>query len=63
MNVTVFRVDGAARVLLIALMIEAASTYEMSVSFYQTTRHNNPEDSHLRPCRVENLESQENGTS
>jgi hypothetical protein len=28
-------------------MMEAASTSETSVKFYQTTRHNNPEDSHL----------------
>jgi hypothetical protein len=28
-------------------MMEAASTSEMSVNFYQTTRHDNPEDSHL----------------
>jgi hypothetical protein len=31
----------------IALMMEAASTYEASVNVYQTTRRNNPEDSHL----------------
>jgi hypothetical protein len=31
----------------IALMMEAASTSEMSVNFYQTTRRYNPEDSHL----------------
>jgi hypothetical protein len=31
---------------LIALMMEAARTSEMSVNFYQTTWHNNPEDSH-----------------
>jgi hypothetical protein len=30
-----------------ALMIEAASTSETSVNFYQTTRRYNPEDSHL----------------
>jgi hypothetical protein len=29
------------------LMMEAASTSEMSVNFYQTARRNNPEDSHL----------------
>jgi hypothetical protein len=28
-------------------MIEAASTSETSVNFYQTTRRNNSEDSHL----------------
>jgi hypothetical protein len=33
---------------IIALMIEAACTSEMSVNFYQTTQHNNPEDSHLQ---------------
>jgi hypothetical protein len=32
-----------------ALMIEAASTSEMSVNFYQATWRNNPEDSHLQP--------------
>jgi hypothetical protein len=31
----------------IALMMESASTSETSVNFYQTTRRNNPEDSHL----------------
>jgi hypothetical protein len=30
-----------------ALMVEAASTSETSVNFYQTTRRNNPEDNHL----------------
>jgi hypothetical protein len=33
--------------LLIALMMEAASTSETLVNFYQTTRRNIPEDSHL----------------
>jgi hypothetical protein len=32
---------------LIALMMEAASTSKTSVNSYQTTRRNNPEDSHL----------------
>jgi hypothetical protein len=32
----------------IALMMEAASTSETSVNFYQTTRRFNPEDRHLR---------------
>jgi hypothetical protein len=40
-----------------ALMMEAASTSETSVSFYQTTQRNIPEDSlHFR--RRENLKSQ-----
>jgi hypothetical protein len=40
------------RSLLIALMMEAVSTFETSVNFYQTTRCNIPEDSHLHlpPC-------------
>jgi hypothetical protein len=36
----------AASITLIALM-EAASTSETSVNFYQTTRRNNPEDNHI----------------
>jgi hypothetical protein len=40
---------------LMAMKMEAASTSETSVIFYQTTRHNNPEDSHLHTCRRENL--------
>jgi hypothetical protein len=40
---------------LIALMTEAASTSEALVNFYQTTRRNNPEDSHLHTRRRENL--------
>jgi hypothetical protein len=31
-----------------ALMMEAASTSETLVNFYQTTRRYNPEDSHLQ---------------
>jgi hypothetical protein len=33
-----------ARDLRIAMMIEAASTFETLVDFYQTTRRSNPED-------------------
>jgi hypothetical protein len=36
-------------------MMETASTSETSVNFYQTTRRNNPEDSHLRAHRRGNL--------
>jgi hypothetical protein len=43
--------------LLITLMMEAASTSETSVNFYQTTWHNNPEDSHLHIHCHENLKS------
>jgi hypothetical protein len=42
---------------LIALMMEAASTSEMSVNFYQTAWRNNPEDSHLYTCCHENIKS------
>jgi hypothetical protein len=43
--------------LLIALMMEAARTSETLVNFYQTTRRYNPEDSHFRTHRRENLKS------
>jgi hypothetical protein len=38
-------------------MMEAASTAEMSVNFYQTTGRNNPEDSHIHTRHRENLKS------
>jgi hypothetical protein len=41
----------------IALMMEAARTSETLVNFDQTTRRYNPEDSHLRTHRRENLKS------
>jgi hypothetical protein len=40
-----------------ALMMKAESTSETSVSFYQITRLNNPEDSHLHNRRRDNLKS------
>jgi hypothetical protein len=40
---------------MMALMMEAASTSETSVKFYQTTRRYSPEDSHLHTRRRENL--------
>jgi hypothetical protein len=36
-------------------MMEAARTSETLINFYQTTRRYNPEDSHLRIHRRENL--------
>jgi hypothetical protein len=36
-------------------MMEAASTSETSVNFYQTKRRNIPADSHLHSRRRENL--------
>jgi hypothetical protein len=47
----------AARGLLLSLMMEAANTSETSVNFYQTTRRNNPEDSHFHSRCPENLKS------
>jgi hypothetical protein len=41
----------------VTLVIEAASTSEISVNFYQTKHHYNPEDSHLHTRRRENLKS------
>jgi hypothetical protein len=38
-------------------MMEAASTSETTAYFYQTTRRNKPEDSHLHMRRRENLKS------
>jgi hypothetical protein len=43
--------------LLIALMMEAVSTSETSVNFYQTTWRYITEDSHLRNRRRDNLKS------
>jgi hypothetical protein len=42
----------------IALMMEAAKSSETLVNFYQTTLRYNPEDSHLRTHRRENLKTQ-----
>jgi hypothetical protein len=39
------------------MMMEAGRTSETLVDFYQTTRRYNPEDSHLRTHRRENLTS------
>jgi Trk-type K+ transport system membrane component len=36
-------------------LMEAARTSETLVNFYQTTRRYNPEDSHIRTHRRENL--------
>jgi hypothetical protein len=48
---------GVAPYSLVILMMEAASSSEMSVSFYQTTWHNISEDSHLHAhhCEILNL--------
>jgi hypothetical protein len=49
--------------LFIALMMEAESTSKTSVNFYQATRRNIPEDSHLHTRRRENLKSHLDGFS
>jgi hypothetical protein len=46
-----------AALIIRTLMMEAASTSGTAVSFYQTTRRNTPEDSHLHSRRRENLKS------
>jgi hypothetical protein len=46
--------------MVIAVMMEAASSSETSINFYQTTRRNNPEDSHLYTRRRGKLKSQVN---
>jgi hypothetical protein len=38
-------------------MMEAVSTSETSISFYQTTRHNIPEDTYLHTRSRDNLKS------
>jgi hypothetical protein len=43
-------------VAIIALMMEAASTSETSVNFYQTTRRNIPGDSHLQIVTLTEME-------
>jgi hypothetical protein len=39
-------------------MMEAARTSETLVNFYQTTRRNNPEDSHLRKKKMPKMETE-----
>jgi hypothetical protein len=56
-NIEVASIIRAMSTVLIALMMEAARTSETLVNFYQTTRRYNPEDSHLRTHRRENLKS------
>jgi hypothetical protein len=42
---------------MVTLTMEAASTCETPVNFYQTTRNNISEDSHIHARRRENLKS------
>jgi hypothetical protein len=45
--VEVYRRFRSASASIIRAIMEAVSISEMSVNFYQTTRRNKPEDSHL----------------
>jgi hypothetical protein len=47
-KITVFCLAVSIIRAIIALMMEAARTYEKSLNFYQTTWRNIPEDSHLQ---------------
>jgi hypothetical protein len=47
----------------VTLMMEAASTSETSVNFYQTTRRNNPEDSHLHSTGMSGQHFPRNGSA
>jgi hypothetical protein len=44
------------------MMMAAVSTSQTSVNFYQTTRRNIPEDSHLHTRHRENPKSHKTGT-
>jgi hypothetical protein len=48
--------------LLTALMMETAGTSETLVNFYQTTWHNNAEDSHLQSVEDDRDIQQKDGT-
>jgi hypothetical protein len=61
-NVSTHHPDNAGskhlwNLVLIALMMEAVSTSEISVNFYETTRRNIPESCHLLTCIHKNLKS------
>jgi uncharacterized metal-binding protein len=56
MNENIMHIDGCL-LGCSALVMEAAMSSETLVNFYQTTRRYNPEDSHLRTHRRENLKS------
>jgi hypothetical protein len=45
---------------MVALAMEAESTFKTSVNFYQTALRYNPEDSQLHTLRRENLKSYKN---
>jgi hypothetical protein len=48
MRITVFWDDALCCLVVIALMMEAVSTSETSMNFYETARRNIPEDNHLQ---------------
>jgi hypothetical protein len=49
------KVLAASTIRVIDMIMEATSTSETSVNLCQTTRHNNPEDSHLHTRQLEDL--------
>jgi hypothetical protein len=55
--VEVTNVSEVLAAFIIRAMMEATGTSEMSVNFYQTTWHYNPEDNHLHSRCCENLKS------
>jgi hypothetical protein len=55
--VTPSRPSDVSIIRAIALIMEAAITSATSANLYQSTRRNNPEDSHLHTPRRENLRS------
>jgi hypothetical protein len=57
LNIYTVGFEFLTAVSIIAVMMEAARTYVTLVIFYQTTRRYNPEDSHLRTHRRDNLKS------
>jgi hypothetical protein len=52
MNMAVFWVVAPRNLVEVHLMIEAESTSETSVKFYQSVRRNNPEGSHLKTQNI-----------
>jgi hypothetical protein len=57
MKIAVFWVVAPCSLVEVSPMMEAVSTSETLVNFYQTTRRYSPEDSNLHAHRRENLKS------
>jgi hypothetical protein len=63
--IDVLQLLTASIIIFIDLMMEAVSTSETSVNFYETTRHNIPEDSHLHAANGQQIirKSKHTGTT